>query len=83
MISIIQVGVGELPLTKYIVVSFLNATLVLSVGETVEEVTAAESGFIATSATLQVQLLANGSVLQVCCQYHIIYTCIYIYNAKL
>jgi Mono-functional DNA-alkylating methyl methanesulfonate N-term len=71
MISTIQVGVGELPLTKYIVVSFLNATLVLSVGETVEEVTAAESGFIATSATLQVQLLANGSVLQVCQDHHI------------
>lgn len=31
---------------RYIVVSFVNATLVLSIGETVEEVT--DSGFLAT-----------------------------------
>lgn len=35
---------------KYIVVSFVNATLVLSIGETVEEVT--DSGFLVTSQTL-------------------------------
>ena len=37
---------------RYIIVSFNNATLVLSIGETVEEVT--DSGFLTTSPTLQV-----------------------------
>ena len=48
---------------KYIVVSFTNATLVLSIGENVEEVT--DSGFLATSPTLQVVLLADNALLQV------------------
>lgn len=47
----------------YIVVSFANATLVLSIGETVEEVS--DSGFLATSSTLRTQLLADDSLLQV------------------
>jgi hypothetical protein len=37
---------------RYIIVSFNNATLVLSIGETVEEVT--DSGFLTTNPTLQV-----------------------------
>ncbi len=48
---------------KYIVVSFANATIVLSIGETVEEVT--DSGFLATNATLSVSLLGDDSLLQV------------------
>ena len=48
---------------KYIVVSLANATLVLSIGDTVEEVT--DSGFLATSSTIQVVLLADNSILQV------------------
>jgi splicing factor 3B subunit 3 len=48
---------------KYIVVSFLNATIVLSIGETVEEVT--DSGFLATTSTLSVSLLGDDSLLQV------------------
>lgn len=49
---------------KYIVVSFTNATIVLSIGDTVEEVT--DSGFLATAATLSVSLLGDDSLLQVC-----------------
>ena len=48
---------------KYIVVSFLNATIVLSIGETVEEVT--DSGFLATTSTLSVSLLGDDSLLQI------------------
>jgi len=48
---------------SYIVVSFSNATLVLSIGDTVEEVT--DSGFLATSPTLQVALLADNALIQV------------------
>ena len=47
----------------FIVVSFTNATLVLAVGETVEEVS--DSGFLGTAPTLTAQLLADGSMLQV------------------
>jgi splicing factor 3B subunit 3 len=47
----------------YIVVSFSNATLVLSIGETVEEVT--DSGFLDSSPTLQVALMWDNSMLQV------------------
>lgn len=47
----------------YIVVSFSNATLVLSIGETVEEVN--DSGFNGNVPTLQTQLLADDSMLQV------------------
>ncbi len=48
---------------KLIVVSFSNATLVLSVGETVEEVT--DSGFLVTVPTLECTLLANNHTLQI------------------
>jgi len=45
---------------KYIVVSFRNATLVLSIGETVEEVT--DSGLLLTAATLNVGLVGDDLV---------------------
>eukprot|EP00958_Prasinococcus_capsulatus_P017369 scaffold1954_cov364-Prasinococcus_capsulatus_cf.AAC.4 len=48
---------------SYIVVSFVNATLVLSIGETVEEVS--DSGFEGTVPTLAVMLMADDSLLQV------------------
>ncbi|KAK4106551.1 hypothetical protein N658DRAFT_414786 [Parathielavia hyrcaniae] len=47
----------------YIVLSFTNATLVLSIGETVEEVT--ESGFLTTVPTLAVQQLGEEGLIQV------------------
>ena len=48
---------------KYIVVSFLNATMVLSIGETVEEVN--NSGFLADVMTLLVSLIGNDMLMQV------------------
>ena len=48
---------------RYIVVSFSNATLVLSIGDNVEEVT--DSGFLTTAPTLQVVLLADNALIQV------------------
>lgn len=48
----------------YIVVSFNNATLVLSIGETVEEVN--DSGFLGTVQTIRVQMLEDSSLVQVC-----------------
>lgn len=48
---------------KYIVVSFPNATIVLSIGETVEEVQ--DSGFLATTSTISVSLLGEDSLLQI------------------
>ena len=48
---------------SYIVVSFLNATLVLSIGETVEEVT--DSGFLGTTPTLSCSLLGDDALLQI------------------
>ena len=51
------------PYDRDIVVSFTNATIVLSIGETVEEVT--KSGFLLTSRTLGVALLSDDSLLQV------------------
>jgi splicing factor 3B subunit 3 len=53
------------PLSKYIVVSFADATLVLSVGDTVEEV-GRESGFLTNAPTLACTALRDGS----CCQIH-------------
>lgn len=47
---------------KFIVVSFTNATLVLSIGETVEEVT--DSNFLVTAPTLDVALLADNGLVQ-------------------
>uniref|UniRef100_A0A1I8G4E5 Splicing factor 3B subunit 3 n=1 Tax=Macrostomum lignano TaxID=282301 RepID=A0A1I8G4E5_9PLAT len=48
---------------SYIVVSFVNATLVLSIGETVEEVT--DSGFLGTTPTLQCGQLGADALVQV------------------
>ncbi|KAL2505994.1 Cleavage and polyadenylation specificity factor (CPSF) A subunit protein [Abeliophyllum distichum] len=47
----------------YIVVSFPNATLVLSIGETVEEVS--DSGFLDTTPSLAVSLIGDDSLMQV------------------
>lgn len=47
----------------YIVVSFLNATLVLSIGETVEEVS--DSGFIGFTSTLACSTLGDNAAVQV------------------
>nr|CAG8441343.1 1268_t:CDS:10 [Entrophospora candida] len=47
----------------YIIVSFVNATLVLSIGETVEEVT--DTGFLASTPTLDVHQLGNDALLQI------------------
>lgn len=47
----------------YIVVSFINATLVLSIGDTVEEVT--DSGFLGTCPTLIVGQLGENALVQV------------------
>ena len=47
----------------YIVVSFTNATLVLSIGETVEEVT--DSGFLGTTPTLSCSRLGDDALIQV------------------
>ena len=43
--------------------SFVNATLVLSIGETVEEVT--DSGFLGTTPTLGCSSLGDNALLQV------------------
>jgi len=48
---------------KYIVVSFLNATMVLSIGETVEEVS--NSGFLSDVMTLLVSLIGRDMLMQV------------------
>jgi len=44
-------------------VSFVNATLVLSIGETVEEVT--DSGFLGTTPTLACHTLGDDALVQV------------------
>jgi len=49
----------------YIIVSFVNATLVLSIGETVEEVT--DSGFLGTTPTLSCSALGEDALVQVQC----------------
>jgi hypothetical protein len=43
-------------------VSFVNATLVLSIGETVEEVT--DSGFLGTTPTLSCSALGDDALVQ-------------------
>lgn len=48
---------------SYIVLSFVNGTLVLSIGEQIEEVS--DSGFLTSSATLAVQQLGSDALLQV------------------
>jgi splicing factor 3B subunit 3 len=47
----------------YIVLSFTNGTLVLSIGETVEEVT--DTGFLSTASTLAVQQMGEDGLIQV------------------
>ena len=47
----------------YIVVSFANATLVLSIGETVEEVS--DSGFLADASSMYIGLMGEDSFVQV------------------
>ncbi|OZJ04986.1 hypothetical protein BZG36_01775 [Bifiguratus adelaidae] len=47
----------------YIVVSFVNATLVLAIGETVEEVT--DTGFLGTTPTLAIQQIGEDALIQV------------------
>jgi splicing factor 3B subunit 3 len=55
-------GVAE-EYDAYIIVSFVNATLVLSIGETVEEVT--DSGFLGTTPTLSCSALGEDALVQV------------------
>jgi len=47
----------------YIIVSFINATLVLSIGETVEEIT--DSGFLGTTPTLATGLMGDDALVQI------------------
>lgn len=75
-VAVAEMAVSELPgrpsavwtvekdefVDRYIVVSFTNATLVLSIGDTVEEVT--DSGFLASEPTLDVCRLVDGSLVQ-------------------
>ena len=49
---------------RYILISFNNASLVLSIGEVVNEVT--DSGFDTGSATIHAGVLANNCYLQIC-----------------
>ena len=58
---------------SYIVVSFINATLVLSIGETVEEVT--DSGFLGTTPTLSCSQLGEDALLQVCKLISVFFNC--------
>ncbi|WVN88505.1 pre-mRNA-splicing factor RSE1 [Cryptococcus depauperatus CBS 7841] len=48
---------------SYIILSFPNGTLVLSIGETIEEVN--DTGFLSSGPTLAVQQLGNAGLLQV------------------
>jgi splicing factor 3B subunit 3 len=47
----------------YIILSFSNGTLVLSIGETVEEVT--DTGFLSSAPTLAVQQIGDDALLQI------------------
>ena len=51
------------PHDSYIIVSFLDATLVLSIGETVEEVT--DSGFATKTRTLSASRLGDDALVQI------------------
>ncbi|KAJ3129900.1 Splicing factor 3B subunit 3 [Nowakowskiella sp. JEL0407] len=78
-LEVTEIGVSDLPgvpnavwtvkrtsseqFDSFIVVSFLNKTLVLSIGETVEEVT--DTGFLATTPTLTVAQLGDDALVQV------------------
>lgn len=47
----------------YIILSFVNGTLVLSIGDTIEEVS--DTGFISSAPTLGVQQLGDDALLQI------------------
>ncbi|KAJ3510268.1 hypothetical protein NLJ89_g4774 [Agrocybe chaxingu] len=51
------------PFDSYIVLSFVNGTLVLSIGETIEEVQ--DTGFLSAAPTLAVQQIGADALLQV------------------
>ena len=48
---------------SYIILSFVNGTLVLSIGETIEEVS--DTGFLSSAPTLAVQQIGTDALLQV------------------
>ena len=58
-----QAAEGETAFDRYIVISFINATLVLSIGERVTD--ARNTGFDSEKQTIHVGTLATGSYLQV------------------
>ncbi|KAF9073666.1 CPSF A subunit region-domain-containing protein [Rhodocollybia butyracea] len=51
------------PYDSYIILSFVNGTLVLSIGETIEEVQ--DTGFLSSARTLAVQQIGSDALLQV------------------
>jgi splicing factor 3B subunit 3 len=51
------------PYDSYIILSFVNGTLVLSIGETIEEVQ--DTGFLSSAPTLAVQQIGSNALLQV------------------
>lgn len=51
------------PFDSYIILSFVNGTLVLSIGETIEEVQ--DTGFLSSAPTLAVQQIGSNALLQV------------------
>lgn len=51
------------PYDSYIILSFVNGTLVLSIGETIEEVQ--DTGFLSSAPTLAVQQIGADALLQV------------------
>ncbi|EAU90941.1 pre-mRNA-splicing factor RSE1 [Coprinopsis cinerea okayama7 len=53
----------EDPYDSYIILSFVNGTLVLSIGETIEEVQ--DTGFLSSSPTIAVQQIGADALLQV------------------
>ena len=51
------------PFDSYIILSFVNGTLVLSIGETIEEVQ--DTGFLSSAPTIAVQQIGTDALLQV------------------
>lgn len=61
------------PFDAFIIVSFVNATLVLSIGDTVEEVT--DTGFLSNTPTLAVAQMGEDALVQVLsCRFTIRFT---------
>lgn len=56
-------NIGVDPYDSYIILSFVNGTLVLSIGETIEEVQ--DTGFLSSAPTLAVQQIGADALLQV------------------